>query len=173
MNTRVLLMLCLAASSARAQTIDLGNGIALTGKVIPFDSTKHTISRCKKFNWNYEPVCLIDGKPYFGHDLGPELPRMELTSLRVTIRGKPVTLDISGMFNPSWNVELRPDQFKARTAEGGHQVVGLFSDGAGTYVAVWKIIAGGSIRSVLSNDESDVVHWWHKADFPTTGSPKR
>jgi len=168
MKSLPTLILMAASMLCSAQTIDMGNGIKIIGNVIPFDSTHHQITRCAVPEWSYRPVCLIDGTPFFVHDLDIALPRMQLASLSVSIDGLIVNLDVSGMFNPNGYEPLRPDQFKLVQSEGYNaiDIIGLFSDGAGTYVAVWKVMAGGSIRTLISGSETEVVHWWHEVPYP-------
>lgn len=153
MNRSVFLMFCLIASSARSQTIDLGNGIRLTGQVAAFDSTKYAITRCKVLNWKPDPICLIDGQPCFGSDLDYRMPRNHFRSLRIEINGKQTELEVTGMFNVSWDLSIHDGQFEIKPCEGGHLLTGHFSDGAGVYVAVWKIMAGGAIRIKLEEAE--------------------
>lgn len=168
MKSLAMLILMAASMLCSAQSIDMGNGIKIIGSVIPFDSTHHVITRCAVPDWSYKPVCLIDGAPFFGHDLDIALPRMQLASLSVSIEGQIVNLDVSGMFNPNGYEQLRPGQFKIEQSDGNNaiDIIGLFSDGAGTYVAVWKVMAGGSIRTLISGSENEVVHWWHEVPYP-------
>lgn len=168
MKSPATLILMAASMLCSGQTIDLGNGIKIIGNVIQFDSTHHQITRCAVPDWSYKPVCLIDGTPFFGHDLDIELPRMQLASLSVSIDGQIVNLEVSGMFNPNGYEPLRPGQFKMKQSDGYNaiDVIGLFSDGAGTYVAVWKVMAGGSIRTLISGSENEVLLWWHEVSYP-------
>jgi len=168
MRIWALLLLFPVIPLSWAQTIDLGNNIVLTGEVVPFESTKHTIMRCNHPDWALPPVCLIDGRPFFGHDLDVTFPRTELAWLSVSIAEKDIALDVVGMFNPNGNAQLRPDQFRIKPSDGidALDIIGQFSDGAGTYVAVWKVMAGGSIRTVISGSENEVAHWWHEEPYP-------
>jgi len=168
MKSHATLILMATSMLCSGQNIDMGNGIKIIGKVIQFDSTHHEITRCEVPEWSYRPVCLIDGTPFFGHDLDIALPRMQLASLSLSIDGHIVNLDVSGMFNPNGYEPLRPDQFKMMPSDGYNaiDVIGLFSDGAGTYVAVWKVMAGGSIRTLISGSENEVMQWWHEVPYP-------
>lgn len=148
-----LINLLLLALPSVGQTVDLGNDIKLTGEVVPFDSTAHTVTRCKLLDWQHDPICLIDSQPYFGSDLDYRMPRNHFRSLVIEISGKRTVLDVTGMFNVSWDLSIHDGQFEIKPDEGGHILTGEFSDGAGVYTATWKIVTGGAIRTELKQAE--------------------
>ena len=129
-------------------TINLSKNIKLHLYASTFDSTQHSITRCKVINW--WAISLINGKQVFGTDW--EMPKMQLDSAKAEINGKVIDLDVSCMYNP-WFGEIQKDFFSCKECEGGILIQGLFSDGAGTYVAQWKIVSNSSIRTIISNDE--------------------
>ena len=137
-------------------TIEMGKQIYLTGTIETFDSSKHTFDICDT-GLGWKSICLIDDNPWFGCDAGMDIPKNQLTKLILTIKGEKIDLDVSGMFNPNWNNELRNNQFKLDSAEVGYYLTGMFSDGAGTYTAKWIIIKDKGLRTKISNDETDFL----------------
>ncbi len=81
-----------------------------------------------------------------------ELPRNQLMNLTLFINSEKVVLDVSGLFNPSWENEIKKDQFTFEKAEVGYNLTGYFSDGAGAYSVNWLIIKGASIRTKIALD---------------------
>ncbi|MEZ4740747.1 MAG: hypothetical protein R2818_15645 [Flavobacteriales bacterium] len=151
---------CFAAngqSNSNAQLgawLELDNAVLIQGEVNDFDSTKHTYRVCDSDDgrsW----ICMIDEQAWFGSDQGMALPRNELRSLVAVIQGDTIALEVSAMFNPNWNNELRPAQFKVDRDGNACMIYAFFSDGAGTYTAHWRVTDGVAERVVLSNDERD------------------
>lgn len=153
MRATILLFTTSLSLFSQAQTIELGKGINLTAEVVAFDPTQHSIKRCPILNWEPQPICLIDGKPYFGSDLDSKTPRDHFRSLAIDIAGIRTDLDVSGMFNVSSDGLIHPGQFEIAPVEGGHELNGFFSDGAGVYTVTWRIMAGGAIRTELKEAE--------------------
>jgi len=135
-------------------TINLGGGITLTSSIEKFDSSRHIFDTCG-MRTQQPTICLIDGRIWFGADEGMELPRTQLRRLTLTINGSAIALDISGMYNPSGGNTLKKDHFKIQKEGQSYLLYGFFSDGAGTYTALWKIVKNRSIRLKISNDEAD------------------
>ena len=132
--------------------LELDSAVLIQGEVIDFDSTKHTYRICDSEHgrsW----ICMIDEQAWFGSDQGMALPRNELRSLVALVHGESVALEVSGMFNPNWNNELRRAQFKVDRDGNVYMIYAFFSDGAGTYTAHWRVSEGAAERVVLSNDE--------------------
>lgn len=139
-----------AASHTEAQTtFAFTSDVSLHLRASPFDSTKHQVSRCKILDW--EGVCLIDGKPVLGTDW--DIPRSVLESLELEIGSTRVSLEVSSLYNP-WFGSPSKEFFSVSQVEGGWVVRGCFSDGDGSYVAEWLVINGGSLRTLVSRDES-------------------
>ena len=123
-----------------------------------FDSTKHNIQHCNILDWS--GVCLIDGAPFLGTDW--EMPKSVLKRAYIEINGKEIELETFGMYNP-WFVYTKKEFFSVEGwTESGWIVRGFFSDGAGSYVAEWKIINGASIRTILSNDEYLIAKFYNE-----------
>lgn len=134
-----------------AQTIELDSGIVLIGKVIPFDSTKHKIERCK-YVWG-TGICLIDGQPFYGMDHDDDPPKNELKKLTLVINGVHTQLDVSQMYNPNYENLIYKNRFRIRKYGIVYELTGWFSDGAGTYLVRWRIINGKSIRTAILDNE--------------------
>lgn len=112
--------------------------------------------------------CLVNGHIPFGTAL--DHPSTYIKSLTVSYQGRSYSLDASDMYD-AWG--SRPLEVKGVVRYFGGKCVdvkncgfrGLFSDGAGTFVAEWRIVDGRSIRTVLT-DSSDVVDLFMKQIDP-------
>ena len=135
---------------------DFSDGTKLHLFASVFDSTKHSIKYCKILDWS--GVCLIDEKPVFGTDW--DIPKITLDRAYLEINNKKIELEVTGMYNP-WFREPQKKFFSViKWAKSGFIIRGYFSDGAGGYVAEWQIIAGVSIRTILSNDDDIVMRFF-------------
>ena len=142
---------CLSASSERRKAVLKLNRLTLHLEREPFDPRMHAVERCNVLG--RLEVCLIDGHPVFGAD--GEMPASKLSRAYVEAGGKTVAFDVDCMYNP-WSGESPPPirLFRTERTEGGFYVRGLFSDGAGVYVAQWLVVNGSSVRTILSSDDS-------------------
>ena len=136
--------------------IELEKGITLIGTIETFIISKHKIDTCET-GQDWKAICLIDGKIWFGSDLGLILPKNQLTKLTIKINETEISLDVSGIFNPNFGNVLGKDQFKLKKNEVGYILNAFFSDGAGTYTTQWNIVKGKSLRTKISTDESDFI----------------
>jgi hypothetical protein len=118
-----------------------------------FTASEHKLDTCDT-GLGWLNICRIDGKPWFGGDAGLDLPKYQLSSLILEFKNKSIKLDVSQMFEPAYNGILQRDQLKITKTRDGFVLDAYFSDGAGTYVAQWKIKNGISNRTVLTKDES-------------------
>jgi hypothetical protein len=144
----------LCFSQSNISSIDLGDGISLTGTIETFDKSKHKFDTCDSgLDWKY--ICLIDDNIWFGSDKELTTPRNQLTKLTIKIQGKEIQLDVTGMFNPNYKNELKVGQFDIDRTEEEYLLSGMFSDGAGSYIANWIIIKNKSQRIKISNNEAD------------------
>jgi hypothetical protein len=130
----------------------LPEGIKVSIVEEPFDATKHKITYCENA---VACPCKVDGAEPFG--AAPcELPRHSLVSLVVTLADDSYPLDTSNMYN-AW--EGRPlvtgdhKSLAVQCRSGECTISAALSDGAGSYVAEWKIKDGKSRRTLLSADE--------------------
>jgi len=138
---------------SRKYEVVFKKNIKLQIEVSDFDSTKHVISRKMIFDWS--AIYKIDNKLIFGTDW--DMPITKLDKMTLKISKFKVKLDVSSMYNPWFGDAPLQQEFKLIPIEGGYNLVGSFSDGAGSYVAEWKNINDLSIRTSLSNDESEII----------------
>ncbi len=105
--------------------------------------------------------CVVEGQVPFGTNCSR--PETYLKELTISYEGRTYQLDTSSMFN-AWHgrplVTLPPKGVKGRglryfggycANSGSCMVRGLFSDGAGTFVAEWTVSGGIAVRTVLTN----------------------
>ena len=106
-----------------------------------------------------DPECLINDTIPSGSDFG--LPKSYVKSITASFGGRTYELDASNMYN-AWGgrpLEAGGTRFfggKCETSEKTDicHLRGIFSDGAGSFVAEWVVVNGKSTRTVLtsSND---------------------
>jgi hypothetical protein len=145
------LLFIITESYAQTQSgeIELEKNVSLTWITKAFKDSEHKTEVCKtEFGWDF--ICKVDGKPWFGSDMGMEKPKDQLTKLTLKIENRIIELEVAGMFNAGY---LSRQQFSLRKEGEFYKLYAYFSDGAGSYTAHWLIINGSSIREVLSNDE--------------------
>jgi len=149
------LLLVLSSGQILAQmnisTVELEKQVSLSAIIENFDSSKHFYDTCDT-GLGWKSICLIDSKVWFGSDAGMELPKNQLINLTLLVNGNKIELDVSGMYNPNFKNEIRKDQFKFEKAEVGYNLIGFFSDGAGSYSVNWLIIKGKSLRTRISHE---------------------
>lgn len=152
----ILFILSIITLSNAQQTkgeLILGKGISLKWIVEKFIPEKHKIETCETDSKD-KFICKIDEKLWLGSDQGMELPRNQLTKLALNINSNSIELDVSNIFNASYDGELSINQFLIKKEGSFYKLYSYFSDGAGTYTVHWKILNNTSIREVISNDES-------------------
>ena len=121
--------------------------ISLTITQVPYDSTKHTISRTEG-----KHVALINNYPVFGTD--GEMPLTKLDKAELSLNGVSVLLNIEGMYNP--NLERAGDnlidQFYISKTYQGYVIRGEFSGGGMGYGFEWEIVNNTSFRTIITRD---------------------
>jgi len=146
--------LLLASASVFAEdsiaSFKLASGHKVTIVEAPFAESK------LKYSENIP--CLVDGHIPFGTDC--TAPSTYVKSISVEVRKKALKLDASHMFNAWGTRHLTKYEGKPITYFVGAcpskdlcAFRGLFSDGAGTFVAEWKVFQGATTRTVISSDE--------------------
>jgi hypothetical protein len=166
---------CLLASgfpvraAAGPVSFKLPGGMAIRIVEAPFVASRHRIKSCR----GRADVCLVDGRVPFGTTGG--MPKTYVKSISASIQGRRYELDASQMFD-AWGgrpVEAKlPDgtrfrYFGGRCADAVNCTFrGLFSDGAGTFVAEWKIVDGTPQRTVLSWSDDVVKLFMDDIDSP-------
>lgn len=145
---------CFILNGIYAQNhIALNEHIVLYYSVVPFETKHHEIELCYFQNQPY--YCLIDGKEWFGSDMGTELPKYEIKELYIIQNGIKIDLDYSKMFNPVFDTVINEQHFSLEDLTDGILLKGWFSDGAGTYCVEWEIKNKIALRTLISNSESD------------------
>jgi hypothetical protein len=125
------------------ETVTLPGGAQLQFVVAPFDSTGETISRVGNY------VTAVGGRPIWGTD--GSIPDSVLSRAHVLLGGVQVDLDVADMYNArpyARNMNVQQDQVLDR-----YTVTGLFSDGAGSFVASWDIANNVARRNIITNDD--------------------
>jgi hypothetical protein len=138
----------------KTSTVILNNEAKLIGVIEKFEASSHKIDTCS-YEFKFQYFCRIDGQKWYGTDQGFELPQTQLNQLTAYINGQAVPLNVSGMFNPKFSLDLSSDQFKLVRQAKDYILYGSFSDGAGTYTVHWKISGKKSTRLKISTDERD------------------
>jgi hypothetical protein len=157
----VALALILAVVSAPAfadteATFTLPSGVKVKIIEAPFYKKFFKISGCTETSG----ACFINGHVPFGVAFG--LPKTYVKSISVSYRNQSYSLDVSDMYD-AWG--SRPLEYKGSVRYFGGkcfntklcQFRGLFSDGAGSFVAEWGVVNGLPIRTVLSG-QNDIVN---------------
>lgn len=111
-----------------------------------------------KLKYSESAPCLVNGHISFGTDCSA--PTTYVKSISVELRRKTLKLDASHMFN-AWGTrhfssyEGKPVTYFVGACPSKDLCYfrGLFSDGAGTFVAEWKVFQGATTRTVISSDE--------------------
>jgi hypothetical protein len=143
------------AATPNARTFTLPSGIAVTIEESPFDKERFRVEGCVKEGG----PCRINGRVPFGRT--SLLPRTHVSRIAISFHGRTYQLDSSDMYD-AWGTRPLEHRGKVRYLGGdcsdatNCRIRGLFSDGAGTFVAEWQIVDGVARRTVLT-DSSDVV----------------
>jgi len=159
----IALLLAVVSAPALADTeiaFTLPSGVKVKIIEATFDKTLFKVLGCTESS----PLCFINGHLPFGVAFG--LPETYVKSISVSYRNQSYLLDVSDMYN-AWNG--RPLEYKGSIRYfGGRcfntkdcQFRGLFSDGAGSFVAEWRIVNGMPIRTVLT-DSDDIISLFMK-----------
>lgn len=126
--------------------VSLPNGAILTMQRVPFRATGHRMSYSLA-----KDVVAIDGRRVVGTD--GELPRYELASASLMLRGVRYRLPVQGMYNPWFDDGPSPRLFRLVRQPHGYLLWAMFSDGAGSYTSKWCIQGKSAKRILLSTDE--------------------
>lgn len=148
-----------------ASVFTLPSGVRVEIVEAPFQEGRSEMRDCG------EPsrACRINGHLAFGVALG--LPKTYVRSISVSFEGQSYALDSSDMFNAwggrSLEVKGVVRYFGGQCSDAKNcEFRGIFSDGAGTFVAEWRVVDGIPMRDVLT-DSSDIVDlFMHNIDPP-------
>lgn len=146
-----LIMICV--QSIAQVELHFENDVVLEVYISEFDANKHQIEKCEFSGIEY--YCLIDKSPWFGSDIGMDLPKYQLDSIVFKYEDLKILLDVSGMFNPTFSGTIDERHFNIKTNGESFVINGWFSDGAGTYCSRWLLRNNSQIRTLLSNDEGE------------------
>lgn len=164
----IIVIVCaalLSSSTYAASVFTLPSGVHVKIIESPFQARQFKVSGCGE----HDSVCLINGQLPFGVAFG--LPKTYVKAITVTFQGHSYSLDSSDMFD-AW--ENRPLEVKGVIRYFGGKCSdakdctfrGIFSDGAATFVAEWRIVDGMPTRDVLT-DSSDIIDlFMHHIDPP-------
>jgi hypothetical protein len=163
----ILLLLAAPSAAGAGNSFVLPSGVKVHIVEAPFQSRAWRVEGCGP----KDKVCRIDGHLPTGTPFG--LPRAYVESISIEYGGRTHNLDSSQMYD-AWGARPleRPGvvrYFGGKCIDANNcQFRGLFSDGAGAFVAEWRIVNGLSVRTVLT-DSSDVVDLFAKhIDPPET-----
>lgn len=146
--SRILVPLLLFAGLVKAESpdaqngrLDLGNGIAIEYKVVPYDAKEY-----REKHGRIGPIFGTDGA----------VPHTKLEKLILLEGTRKTPLDVSCMYDP-WFEQIDVHQFRIRSIGPRSRILtGSFSDAAGSYAAEWLIVDWIGVRTLLSNEPSVV-----------------
>jgi hypothetical protein len=158
----IMLLFPVGAYSDTTANFTLPSGVAVQIVEAPFQRSKFKVTGCTGIDF----TCLINGRVPMGVD-GRE-PKTYVKSIAVTFDGQSYELDASDMYD-AWG--SRPLEFPGVIRYFGGkcfdpkprscQFRGLFSDGAGSFVAEWFVVNGRPFRTILTGSD-DVVNLFMK-----------
>lgn len=157
----VLLCLFFSVPAFAGKTVfSLQRNIEVTVTEADFRESDFAIEGCSVES----SICRINGHIPFGVTFG--LPKTYLKSITISVQGTCYGLDVADMYNAWGN---RPLEHAGGVRyfggscldEENCQFRGLFSDGAGTFVAEWIVVDGYATRTVLSGS-NDLVNLFTK-----------
>lgn len=144
-----------ASANDANQSITLPSGVSIQIIETPFASKGHDVKGCT----GDVDLCIIDGRIPYGSFI--DLPHTQLKSMIAIYRGKRYSPDTSQMFNAWGGRPLKDGDTRYFGGGCGDEenciFRGLFSDGAGTFVAEWRVRNGVSERTILTRS-SDVMN---------------
>jgi hypothetical protein len=159
----LLLVLPALPGLAQAQrtTIAIDKKDHLTFERVPFDATGKTLKTVATPHTRQVIIGRIDGRQPFGTD--GEMPKYTLSKATVLFKSHVYHLPVSGMYNPWFGDEL--DKQFVRLTKVGYSLTiqAVFSDGAGSYLAEWKISNGSAQRTKLTSDDALVTGFFQTA----------
>lgn len=158
-----LLFVCVGNVSAKSE-FSLPSGVHVAIDEEKFERGQFHVSGCT----DESKLCLVNGHIPFG--VAESLPKTYIRSIVVAFSGHSYSLNASDMYD-AWNA--RPLAMKGVRYFGGRcsdarncQFRGVFSDGAASFVAEWRIVDGYQIRTVLSDSRDIVDLFIHNIDPP-------
>ncbi|MDO7887162.1 hypothetical protein [Hymenobacter cheonanensis] len=158
---KLLYVTCLFFSTLRLQaqrvSVKFNANAILVLERVPFSAVGKSLKYYPSKETNERrSVASINGKPFFGSD--GEVPRYTLAKAVLLLNGRPYKLRVDRMYNPWFGNSDKdyPNKREFRLLKKGskYKLRGMFSDGAGGYVAEWQFTGKSFVRTVLTNDET-------------------
>ena len=156
MNHKILLLLFIGqfiltalsgqcVLSEKKSEIQINDSILLTADISCVSKDSLHFEKVKTF----DSFLISDNELVFGTD--GEVPITKLDKLRLIVKGKNIDLETSSMYNPNGkSLDIRKSQFDISLLSPEVYILkGVFSDGAGTYIAEWLIVQDVSVRIKL------------------------
>ncbi|MDO7852199.1 hypothetical protein [Hymenobacter convexus] len=153
----LLLVLTTFQGWAQAQrtTIAIDKKDHLTFERAPFSADGKTFKTINSPHDGQTILVAINDKQPFGTD--GEMPKYTLSKATVLFKGHVYHLPVSGMYNP-WFGDKLDQQFVHLTKVGSALTIrAVFADGAGSYLAEWKISGNSAKRTLLTSDDALVT----------------
>jgi len=124
--------------------VSLAEEYCVLMEVLEFVPSKAELELCEHLDG--EGICSINGDVVFGTDW--RMPRTRFGFLKLVVNNvDTISLDVSGLFNPTLIGEEPRNVFELQKTRIGLVLRGFFSDGAGSYFSEWLIIGSASLRT--------------------------
>ncbi len=165
MKMTAMLALLLTVSSAPAfadseASFTLPSGVTVKITEAIFDKSIFKLSGCT----DTSPGCVINGHVPMG--VASSSPKTYVKKILISYQNRSYSLDVSDMYD-AWGQRPLEREGVVRYFGGkcfdskNCQFRGLFSDGAASFVAEWRVVDGLPVRTVLSSSD-DIVHLFTK-----------
>ena len=147
----ILFVLPLVINADGIKKYNLANNMFLELKEQSFIKEEHKITFCSN---SKQSICLITNRIPFGTD--GNIPKENFTYIKLQVQNKEYILQSTDMYD-AWGSRAFGDDdvmdyFVARCYDSNNCIArGLFSDGAGSFIAEWQIRSGVSQRTVLTS----------------------
>ena len=135
-------------------TVKIADNVYVTAEIDEFKLAEHSIDTCAEGIGN-KYICRIDGKMWFGGGQELDIPRNKFYKLKLSYGNTHLRLDISDMYNSSYEGLIYKDQFKWRSEGNIYFLNAAFSDGAAAYSVQWRIEKGKSVRTYIESDMAE------------------
>jgi len=166
-----LFLLLLTNWSVQAQTkqVRLAFGSVLTLERAPFRVTGNVLKYdVPKHANEFKSLISINGKPVMGTD--GEIPKYVLAKATLLLNGHRYNLPVADMYNPWFGAGAaygpNPELFRLLKVGPAYKLQALFSDGAGSYGAEWRLANNTAKRTLLTKDEDGLTNLFESEKQP-------